>query len=342
MTTSQPGPFNPGFTAQDFAVLVAALREEITQADRIRRRKLTLPLREVIPVSFTGRPWVWALLTVAQLPAVTGWGKATLEDYLKGQAAVPFPPHTAEIGRRGNLYAAGDVACFAAQLAPAMRHDRGLSLEQREEIRRLRASGMGPAEIAPMFGLKNANTVYDIVHRRRSYADDVPAAAPKLPGTPPRGWTAEEEQLIRGLAMVNMFRDLIRADPRTVITGAKTAASTAGLPGRSQALAAAWLEARYWEAPHLISRCESMRNDGLVTSREVAEAFGMRRAEVTRAHQDGELAAAGWDGTGKARRPLFDPARLRVRRDGKRMAADKDHELALPLPDERSWEETGK
>ena len=258
----------------DFAVLAAALREEITQADRIRRRKLTLPLREVIPASFTGRPWVWALLTVAQLPAVTGWGKATLEDYLKGQAAVPFPPHTAEIGRRGNLYAAGDVACFAAQLAPAMRHDRGLNLEQREEIRRLRATGMGPAEIAPMFGLKNANTVYDIVHRRRSYADDVPAAAAKLPGTPPRGWTAEEEGLIRGLAMVNMFRDLIRADPRTVITEAKTAASAAGLPGRSQSLAAAWLEARYWEAPHLISRCESMRNDGLVTSREAAEGFG--------------------------------------------------------------------
>ena len=149
MSTTKPKPFDPGFTARDFAVLAAALREEITAADRIRRRKLTLPLREVIPASFTGRPWVWALLTVAQLPAVTGWGKATLEDYLKGQAAVPFPPHTAEIGRRGNLYAAGDVACFAAQLAPAMRHDRGLNLEQREEIRRLRATGMGPARSRP-------------------------------------------------------------------------------------------------------------------------------------------------------------------------------------------------
>lgn len=342
MSTTKPKPFDPGFTARDFALLAAALREEITAADRIRRRKLTLPLREVIPASFTGRPWVWALLTVAQLPAVTGWGKATLEDYLKGQAAVPFPPHTAEIGRRGNLYAAGDVACFAAQLAPAMRHDRGLNLEQREEIRRLRATGMGPAEIAPMFGLKNANTVYDIVHRRRSYADDVPAAAAKLPGTPPRGWTAEEEGLIRGLAMVNMFRDLIRADPRTVITEAKTAASAAGLPGRSQALAAAWLEARYWEAPHLISRCESMRNDGLVTSREAGEGFGVPGPEISRAHKAGELAVAAWDTTRPVRSPLFDPSRLRVRRDGKRTPADKDHELALPLPDERSWEEIGK
>lgn len=322
----------PGFTTDDFTALADDLRAEIAAAGKATRRKLTLPLREAMPASFGGRPWVWELLTTPELIRVTPWTKQTIRDY---QAAHRWPPDSATIGTR-RLYAVADVAVLAATIAPM---PATLTAADITAIRTaVNSEGASPAEVAARYGIRRRTAVLiaggghiygDISDRRETVRQ------PRVPPPPLPQWTRTERHSITLAAMVNMFRDLIRATPSTTLAAARQHAAAAGLPAGSRATASCWVQARYWEAPALAGYLDPVDPRGLVTVTEAAAAFGAAPGQVRAALRAGQLIPAGNTG----RRVLLDPARLRCRRDGRLPPADRDHPLALPLPDEKPWEE---
>lgn len=74
------------------------------------------------------------------------------------------------------------------------------------------------------------------------------------------------------------------------------------------------------------ARGESLRADGLLYASEVAQDYGVSAAALTAARKRGEVTPARREGT----RTLYDPARLRPRRDRRRTPVDRDHPMARP------------
>lgn len=74
------------------------------------------------------------------------------------------------------------------------------------------------------------------------------------------------------------------------------------------------------------ARGESLRPDGLLYAVEVAQDYGISAAALTAARRRGEVTPARREGT----RTLYDPERLRTRKDRRRTPVDRDHPMARP------------
>ena len=76
---------------------------------------------------------------------------------------------------------------------------------------------------------------------------------------------------------------------------------------------------------------ESLRADGLVYGHQVAKAFGVDEGTVTQARKRKKIKVAKWEPYGDDERPLYDPARLAVRRDGQKGPVDVGSQLAAKI-----------
>ena len=78
---------------------------------------------------------------------------------------------------------------------------------------------------------------------------------------------------------------------------------------------------------------ESLRADGLVTGTQIAAAFGCEPGAVTHAVERHQLTPVKWEPFGDERgmRPLFDAARLAVRKDGQKGPVDVGSKLAAQI-----------
>ena len=100
-----PGPPpEPPVTPEMFQALVADLRAELAAAVRLER--LMLLSRQKRPEAFTGRPWVWMTVTLAEAAELTGLALTSLRRYSKpsdreaGRRRLPGTPMPPPLGRR--------------------------------------------------------------------------------------------------------------------------------------------------------------------------------------------------------------------------------------------------
>ena len=76
---------------------------------------------------------------------------------------------------------------------------------------------------------------------------------------------------------------------------------------------------------------ESLRADGLVTGAQIAAAFGCEPGAVTHAVERHQLTPVKWEPFGGDQRPLFDAAKLAVRKDGQKGPVDVGSKLAAQM-----------
>jgi hypothetical protein len=82
-----------------------------------------------------------------------------------------------------------------------------------------------------------------------------------------------------------------------------------------------------------------LRRDGLVTTTQVAEAFGVSAGAISHAIERGGLTPVKYEGGTDRQRALFDPRQLAVRKDGTKGPVDKGSEYAADMDAELTGEE---
>jgi hypothetical protein len=119
------------------------------------------------------------------------------------------------------------------------------------------------------------------------------------------------------------------------------AAWDAGIPASSGQVAKLLPDVRAAEArrkhkPGGLERArgESLRADGLLLTVEVAEDWAVSGTSVVQARKRGDLRVAKWEKD----RPLFDPRRLRARKDRRRTPVDVSHPMARLEPGDPGYE----
>ena len=282
--TGMPAPVSP----EMFAALVAGLRAELAAARPIDRERLIR--RTATPEAFTGRPWAWSVVTLAEAVPLTGRAKGTLRIYIRptetsprkaekhGGAFREFPPPIASEDREGaartpaRLWEVGTLALWCARRSENMSR-AGFARTAR-----------GPQK-APKEG---------------------PKAGPKRDGT----WARSLPR--RRIAAIALMRALVREDTAVTLEHATERITAAGLDLAAIDVPSVLMEARRQETAAFITRLESVsvHPRGWVTPEQAGAAFGVKGAKVWDAWRRGELIAAGH---GKRGRPLFDPERLRAR-----------------------------
>ena len=302
--TGMTGELTPGA----FAALGAALRAELAASkpvdrDRILRRTLT-------PECFTGRPWVWQAVTLAEAADLTGLAVTTLRRYSK--------PSDRD-GERRRL--PGPLLPPPLGTLPA------------EGMRRSPPNVWEAAAIALWYAGRQRRAPPQPGRRRP------PARHPK----DMRAWSQTVPR--RRFALVAYLRALIREDTAISVTRAAETVTASGLDTAGASVRYCYVEARRAEARTFIARLqdESLRADGLVTLPQVSTVYGVGHSGVWKALKRGELKLAGRDEHGRA---LLDPTRLRMladephghqlqsrlRRGLSRTPVDMDAPNALPLP----------
>ena len=317
--TGMPDPVTP----EAFAALVAALRKELAAARPIDRERLIR--RTMTPECFTGRPWAWSCITLAEAAPLTGRKLGSLRAYAKPNETGPARaarngPAGREFPEPASMGEAGGEGRSPARLWEV--GALGLWCARRSEKRSQAAITKAAA---------------NPLQQPWRPVKEGPKAGPKRDGT----WGRSLPR--RRIAAVAFLRALVREDTAITLERATERIGAAGLDLAGVDLAAAYMEARQQETASFIARLRdgSVHPEGLVTAAEVSAVFGIKRPSVMRALERGELVAAG---TG-TRGPLFDPERLRTRTrrtaqwgdkritaQYSRMPADKDWAGAAPMP----------
>ena len=309
-----PEPIPLPVSVEDFRALVADLRAELAAARPIDRERLIR--RTATPEAFTGRPWAWNCITLAEAAPLTGRAKGTLRKYSKphatgpktlarnGQAGRDFPPMAARDERPGaartpaGLWEAGALALWCA-LRNEGRSQRAIARAARSPYQQPR-----PPKGGAKGGAKRDGTWARSLSRRR-------------------------------VAALAFMRALVREDTAVTLEDA-TGRIAAGLDLAGITLPPLLAEARHQETAAFTARLEalSVHPRGWVTAVQVGAVFGTSSTQVMRTWRRGELVAAGMRGRGL---PLFDPSRLRCRSQMTRWGysrspADRDSPYAMPVP----------
>jgi len=295
-------------TLEAFAALVAALRAELTASKPVDRERILR--RTLTPKCFTGRPWVWQPVTLAEAADLTGVAVTTLRRYAR--------PSDRDGGRRR----------LPGPLLPPP-----LGTLPAEGMRRSPPNVWDAAAIALWYAGRQRRVPPQPGRRR------APARYPK----DMRVWSRTVPR--RRFALLAYLRALIREDTAISVTRAAEMVAAAGLDTAGASMRYCYVEARRAEARTFIARLqdESVHPEGLVTLSQVASVYGVRHGSLWKALKRGELKQAGRDEHGRA---LLDPSRLRMladephghqlqsrlRRGLSRVPVDMDAPNALPLP----------
>ena len=316
--TGMPDPVTP----EAFRALVADLRAELARIRPIDREATVR--RRRTPDAFTGRPWAWSVITLAEAVPLTGRAKGTLRVYARPNETSPY---TAAKGGRAFLD-------FPVAIA---REDYGGAARSPARLWEVGALALWCAiQNEKMSRAAIAKAARNPLQQPRAPKEGA-KAGPKRDGL----WARSLPR--RRIAAIAFMRALVREDTAISLERATERIGAAGLDLAGVDLATAFMEARQQETRTFIERLRdgSVHPEGLVTAAEVSAVFGIKRPSVMRALERGELVAAG---TG-TRGPLFDPERLRTRTrrttqwgdkritaQYSRMPADKDWAGAAPMP----------
>ncbi len=310
--TGMPDPVTPDM----FAALVAALRKELAAARPIDRERLVR--RTTTPECFTGRPWAWSVITLAEAVPLTGRAKGTLRVYARPNETSPY---TAAKGGRAFLD-------FPVAIA---REDYGGAARSPARLWEVGALALWCAiQNEKMSRAAIAKAARNPLQQPRAPKEGA-KAGPKRDGL----WARSLPR--RRIAAIAFMRALVREDTAVTLEHATARITAAGLDLAAIDVPSVLMEARRQETAAFTARLESesVHPEGLVTPEQVGAAFGVKGTKVWAAWRRGELVAAGH---GKRGRPLFDPSRLRARaimtRYGwSRVPADKDWApVAADLP----------
>ena len=313
-----PEPIPLPVTVEDFAALVAELRAEVAAARPIDRERLIR--RNATPDAFTGRPWAWTCLTLAEAAPLTGRAKGTLRMYAR-------PNETGPVAMAKNGPAARDFP------EPAARDEREGAARSPARLWETGALALWCATRSE----KTSRAAMASAGRRPSQQPRPPRGGAK--GGAKRDGTWARSLSRRRVAALAYMRALVREDTAVTVETAGERITAAGLDLTGFIAAgitrgSLLTEARQQEIGRFIERLESgaVHGDGtLVTTSQIGAAFGVGSTQVMKAWHAGRLVAAA--GGGPFGSPLFDPARLRAWTGG-RTPADMDHPEAVPLPGE--------
>ena len=285
--TGMPAPVSP----EMFAALVAGLRAELAAARPIDRERLIR--RTATPEAFTGRPWAWSVVTLAEAVPLTGRAKGTLRVYARPNETSPY---TAAKGGRAFLD-------FPVAIA---REDYGGAARSPARLWEVGALALWCAiQNEKMSRAAIAKAARNPLQQPRAPKEGA-KAGPKRDGL----WARSLPR--RRIAAIAFMRALVREDTAVTLEHATARITAAGLDLAAIDVPSVLMEARRQETAAFTARLESesVHPEGLVTPEQVGAAFGVKGTKVWAAWRRGELVAAGH---GKRGRPLFDPERLRAR-----------------------------
>ncbi len=337
-------PANP--TREDFARLVLDLRAELEQVTEGRRRQFFAVPRRAVPKSWEAYPWARDYAGVEQVMNLTGLsrnsvrlfdsqartarakGNITHSVRVKGGGRVDVPrrlmPPSISTGRH-RKWLLGELALWMA-----IREDRQAvnsppepDTERITRVREIRerdgeVTGRG---IAAELGVD-------------------PALAARLIAEAGLKSSASSARAATDAQLLGVVREAVRRhSPGAEVGVIRKMIQAAGLHAAPRRIGPALIRAR---AEHVRAAAEpssgshgaeleSLRADGLVTGVQIAEAFGITEGAVTQARKRREVKVAKWEPYGGDDRPLYDPARLAVRKNGQKGPVDMDSPLAVKM-----------
>jgi len=330
-------------TRTDFAYLVLDLRAATRDLDEEGRAGvLAVPRRAVAGTPWHGRPWRLTLASVDEAAELTGLARESVRSYDKqadrarreNRATGRVMPASVPT-KEGRKWMIGELAAWMAG---------------RDDKRAIGAAGRKWDYPRDEFiaAIREMNDRDGYVTARRVSAElaaQFPDAAVgfrdfRLAGRLIKAAglkSAGDRELATDEEIAEVARRAVKEHGQgvsrdTVVQLLKAERLFVGAGRVSPALARARVE-------HLAAACvpradgelaalESDRPDGLVTAKQVAEAFGVGASAISNAITRRQLTPVQREKLGAMRRALFDPERLAVRADGKPGPVDAGSEWA--------------
>ena len=333
-------------TREDFARLVLDLRAELEQVTDSRRRQFFAVPRRAVPAAWEAYPWAREYAGIDEVAELTGLtrnsvrlndsrarvarknGNLAHSVKVKGGGRADVPRRLMPPGENTGQYRKWKLGELALWMA--IREDRQAVNE---------AAGRDPQLIT---------RVRDI-HARdgevtgRGVAAELgvdPQVAMRLIAEAGLRSSAAEANYATSTQLLEAARQAVkRHGPAVEAATVRKMIQAAGVNASPRRTARALIQAR---AEHVRAarepstsmrgaELESLRVDGLVTGTQIAAAFGTTEGAVTQARKRREIRAAKWEPYGDDERPLYDPARLAVRRDGQKGPVDVGSPLAAKM-----------
>ena len=329
-------------TRESFALLVLALRAELAEVSEARRRSFFTVPRHAAPEVWGAFPWVREYAGFDEVMDLTG---------LSYNSVRLFDSQARVARERGNVTRPGHMNVPRRLMPPStgkgkdrtwMLGELALWVAIREDRQAVnQAAGTDPQlitrirDIHARDGKVTATGIGAELGIPRHLASRLIAVA-GLKSSAPQANYASDSQLLK------VARDAVRRHgPGVEAATIREMAQAAGLSVSPRRTARALIRAR---AEHVRAamepttgshgaELESLRADGLVYGSQIARAFGCEEGAVTHAVERHQLTPVKWEPFGDERgmRPLFDPARLAVRKVGQKGPVDVDNPLAAQI-----------
>lgn len=331
-------------TLEDFAALVRDLRAEL--ADPAWRKVLLTGPRAEHPRAFTGRPWAWRTVGPQGVSAVTGYSAVSVRRYralARAQHAGGTADHrTMPLPDPKGRWVIGDLALWMAtrneaQAATIVIDDATAA----KILADIRAGHAANGKRLPYGGRKAIAAEYGVSEElvAKLAAGMVPwqdRKGPHRTRTENPGIRADDDEVAAFLAA-----RLAHADGHVPQAVLLAEARAAGLPAATHQLSRLLPDIRAAEARRRRkptgkkrARGESLRPDGLLYATEVTADWSITLQALAKATKRGDVEVAGMDG----KRRLYDPARLRARKDKRRTPVNVSHPLARLEPGDEGYE----
>jgi len=330
-------------TREDFARLVLDLRAELAEVPEACRRQFFAVPRQAVPDSWEAYPWAKDYAGTDEVTELTGLSRNSVRLFdsqarvarekgdvtrhvLGGGTDIPrrlMPPSTGK--GKNREWMLGELALWMA-----IRDDRK-AVNQPPEldpalITRVREIHARDGEIT-FQGL-----MAELGVSRYVVAELVAATGLKS--------SASSARAVTDSRLLSVVREAVRRHGPGVTAAVVTEmVQAAGLHAARHRIGPTLIQAR---AEHVRAamepssgthgaELESMRADGLVYGSQIAAACGCEPGAVTHAVERRQLTPVKWEPFSGDQRPLFDPARLAVRRDGQKGPVDADSPLAAKM-----------
>ena len=336
-------PANP-VTRESFALLVLALRAELAEVTEARRRQFFTVPRRAVPASWEAYPWAKEkeYAGVDEVMNLTGLsrnsvrlfdsrarvarerGELTFTYQFGGEPRMRrlMPPSIGSGKHR--KWVLGEIALWIA-IRDEDREPIGQRADLSEQIARVRDIHTRDGEVT-----------------RKGIAAELgvdPALAGRLIAEAGLRSSSAQANFATDTQLLEAARQAVKRHGPAVDAAMIRKMIPAGVTASPRRTARALIQAR---AEHVRAareptvsmrgaELESLRPDGLVTGTQIAAAFGCEQGAVTHAVERHQLTPVRWEPFGGDQRPLFDAARLAVRRDGQKGPVDVGSKLAAQI-----------
>ena len=335
-------------TRESFDLLVLALRAELAEVTEARRAQFFKVGRRAIPQSWKAFPWAQEFADTDEVVDLTGLSRTSVRLFdSQARTARANGNVTHSVKVKG-----GGRADVPRRLMPPgvntgkyrkwMLGELALWMAIREDKQAVNQP--------PEPDLKRIARVREIHERdgevtRKGIAAELgvdPALAGRLIAEAGLKSSAPEANYATDTQLLEAARQAVKRHGAAVEAATiRKMIQAAGVNASPRRTARALIQAR---AEHVRAarepsasmrgaELESLRADGLVTATQIAAAFGCEQGAVTHAVERHQLTPIRWEPFGDERgmRPLFDAAKLAVRKDGQKGPVDVDSPLAAKM-----------